>query len=97
MLELDHLTVSGDVTFGKNVSLKVKLCSQIRFLRRGNLVFFCSIMPACELQLFSWPQNVLQLFTLNITTLSLINPESSPTVKETCCFSNVVEKKCREN
>jgi len=22
MLELDHLTVSGDVTFGKNVSLK---------------------------------------------------------------------------
>lgn len=24
MLELDHLTVSGDVTFGKNVSLKVK-------------------------------------------------------------------------
>ena len=25
MLELDHLTVSGDVTFGKNVSLKVIL------------------------------------------------------------------------
>lgn len=24
MLELDHLTVSGDVTFGKNVSLKVR-------------------------------------------------------------------------
>ena len=23
ILELDHLTVSGDVTFGKNVSLKV--------------------------------------------------------------------------
>lgn len=23
MIELDHLTVSGDVTFGKNVSLKV--------------------------------------------------------------------------
>ena len=23
VLELDHLTVSGDVTFGKNVSLKV--------------------------------------------------------------------------
>ena len=23
MLELDHLTVSGDVTFGKNVILKV--------------------------------------------------------------------------
>jgi hypothetical protein len=23
MLELDHLTVSGDVTFGKNVTLKV--------------------------------------------------------------------------
>lgn len=23
MLELDHLTVSGDVTFGKDVSLKV--------------------------------------------------------------------------
>ena len=26
MLELDHLTVSGDVTFGKNVSLKVCVC-----------------------------------------------------------------------
>ena len=25
MLELDHLTVSGDVTFGKNVSLKVNM------------------------------------------------------------------------
>lgn len=25
MLELDHLTVSGDVTFGKNVSLKVSV------------------------------------------------------------------------
>lgn len=25
LLELDHLTVSGDVTFGKNVSLKVKV------------------------------------------------------------------------
>ena len=25
MLELDHLTVSGDVTFGKNVSLKVNI------------------------------------------------------------------------
>lgn len=25
MLELDHLTVSGDVTFGKNVSLKVNV------------------------------------------------------------------------
>ena len=24
MLELDHLTVSGDVTFGKNVTLKVR-------------------------------------------------------------------------
>lgn len=24
MLELDHLTVSGDVTFGKGVSLKVR-------------------------------------------------------------------------
>ena len=27
MLELDHLTVSGDVTFGKNVSLKVTIVS----------------------------------------------------------------------
>lgn len=27
MLELDHLTVSGDVTFGKSVSLKVKVTS----------------------------------------------------------------------
>ena len=25
MVELDHLTVSGDVTFGKDVSLKVSL------------------------------------------------------------------------
>lgn len=25
MLELDHLTVSGDVTFGKDVSLKVNI------------------------------------------------------------------------
>ena len=25
LLELDHLTVSGDVTFGKNVSLKVRI------------------------------------------------------------------------
>ena len=28
MLELDHLTVSGDVTFGKHVSLKVSLIEQ---------------------------------------------------------------------
>lgn len=27
ILELDHLTVSGDVTFGKNVSLKVNWAS----------------------------------------------------------------------
>ena len=27
MLELDHLTVSGDVTFGKGVSLKVHCCA----------------------------------------------------------------------
>ena len=26
MLEADHLTVSGDVTFGKDVSLKVSNC-----------------------------------------------------------------------
>jgi len=25
ILELDHLTVSGDVTFGRNVSLKVRI------------------------------------------------------------------------
>lgn len=25
ILELDHLTVSGDVTFGSNVSLKVRI------------------------------------------------------------------------
>ena len=30
LLELDHLTVSGDVTFGKHVSLKVRLnCSVV--------------------------------------------------------------------
>lgn len=28
MIELDHLTVSGDVTFGKNVSLKVSVIGQ---------------------------------------------------------------------
>ncbi|RXM29818.1 UTP--glucose-1-phosphate uridylyltransferase [Acipenser ruthenus] len=31
MLELDHLTVSGDVTFGKNVSLKVSAILQMRY------------------------------------------------------------------
>ena len=30
VLELDHLTVSGDVTFGKGVSLKVGLICQVR-------------------------------------------------------------------
>ena len=30
ILELDHLTVSGDVTFGKGVTLKV--CTQIKNL-----------------------------------------------------------------
>lgn len=34
MLELDHLTVSGDVTFGKNVSLKVNVDFQMRFYRK---------------------------------------------------------------
>lgn len=29
MLELDHLTVSGDVTFGKGVSLKVRKAKHI--------------------------------------------------------------------
>jgi UDP-N-acetylglucosamine pyrophosphorylase len=32
MLELDHLTVSGDVTFGKNVSLKVCFYDENVFL-----------------------------------------------------------------
>ena len=27
ILELDHLTVSGDVTFGKGVILKVRICN----------------------------------------------------------------------
>lgn len=32
MLELDHLTVSGDVTFGKNVSLKVNhVCPLLQY------------------------------------------------------------------
>lgn len=34
MLELDHLTVSGDVTFGKNVSLKVNVDFQTKFYRK---------------------------------------------------------------
>lgn len=34
MLELDHLTVSGDVTFGKNVSLKVNARIHIPFHRK---------------------------------------------------------------
>ena len=29
LLELDHLTVSGDVTFGKGVSVKVGLLCQV--------------------------------------------------------------------
>lgn len=33
MLELDHLTVSGDVTFGKNVSLKVNDARRLFDLR----------------------------------------------------------------
>lgn len=33
MLELDHLTVSGDVTFGKNVSLKVNDARRLLDLR----------------------------------------------------------------
>lgn len=37
MLELDHLTVSGDVTFGKNVTLKVCIENHIEwFLQETN-------------------------------------------------------------
>ena len=32
MLELDHLTVSGDVTFGKNVTLKVGRLSDTAYM-----------------------------------------------------------------
>ena len=35
MLELDHLTVSGDVTFGKNVCLKASTFSHTGGRRRG--------------------------------------------------------------
>lgn len=35
MLELDHLTVSGDVTFGKNVSLKVNARIHMPFYRKS--------------------------------------------------------------
>ena len=39
MLELDHLTVSGDVTFGKNVTLKVitgaSECWDLEFSLKG--------------------------------------------------------------
>lgn len=33
MLELDHLTVSGDVTFGKQVSLKVQNMFYVKYVR----------------------------------------------------------------
>ena len=39
MLELDHLTVSGDVTFGKNVSLKVRNLP-CPLTRRVSVMFF---------------------------------------------------------
>ena len=49
VLELDHLTVSGDVTFGKGVSLKVGLiCGMRETLTKLSLVrklqgkFICS-------------------------------------------------------
>ena len=38
MLELDHLTVSGDVTFGKNVILKVGFLSFRLLLSDNNLL-----------------------------------------------------------
>jgi len=31
LLELDHLTVSGDVTFGRNVSLRVSYCDRSNY------------------------------------------------------------------
>lgn len=34
MLELDHLTVSGDVTFGRNVTLKVHIEKHFLLLYR---------------------------------------------------------------
>uniref|UniRef100_A0A8B9BRS0 UTP--glucose-1-phosphate uridylyltransferase n=2 Tax=Anser TaxID=8842 RepID=A0A8B9BRS0_9AVES len=39
MLELDHLTVSGDVTFGKNVSLKVSLQAGCSCIYMTNLCY----------------------------------------------------------
>ena len=41
MLELDHLTVSGYVTFGKQVSLKVKIVSRFTVSKVG---YICVIL-----------------------------------------------------
>lgn len=38
MLELDHLTVSGDVTFGRGVSLKVCTDAAAAFILFGPLL-----------------------------------------------------------
>lgn len=50
MLELDHLTVSGDVTFGKNVSLKVLYTSPAR----SCWVYQTVVLSSCVLLLRYW-------------------------------------------
>ena len=45
MLELDHLTVSGDVTFGKDVTLKVWCTNKIN-LHAVVPIFQCGVFDA---------------------------------------------------
>ena len=42
MLELDHLTVSGDVTFGRGVSLRVSTPVHLVHQCTGVLVYWCT-------------------------------------------------------
>ena len=52
MLEADHLTVSGDVSFGKDVSLKVRRLSFI-------CIIYCSLTKS-----YNFDRNVLPNFNL---------------------------------
>ena len=40
MLEMDHLTVSGDVTFGKDVTLKVSKLSGLICVRSMGVILY---------------------------------------------------------
>lgn len=49
MLELDHLTVSGDVTFGKNVSLKVGHATCYMQIKMSCLCILITCKNCCNL------------------------------------------------